>query len=100
MHSKEIRSKNMAAIKGKNTKPEMQVRKFLLGLATGTGYTKKSLNQVCKRDLHRNRHNRYMAGEGEFPRIDFKKLIDKALLFRNRNYSINFFGFRKTDNGF
>ena len=29
VHSKEIRSKNMAAIKGKNTKPEMLVRKFL-----------------------------------------------------------------------
>lgn len=29
MHSKEIRSKNMAAIKSKNTKPEMPVRKFL-----------------------------------------------------------------------
>jgi DNA mismatch endonuclease (patch repair protein) len=27
VHSKEIRSKNMAAIKGKNTKPEMLVRK-------------------------------------------------------------------------
>jgi DNA mismatch endonuclease (patch repair protein) len=29
VHSKEIRSKNMAAIKGKNTKPELLVRKFL-----------------------------------------------------------------------
>ena len=29
VHSKEVRSKNMAAIKGKNTKPEMLVRKFL-----------------------------------------------------------------------
>jgi hypothetical protein len=29
VHSKEIRSKNMAAIKGKNTKPEMLVRGFL-----------------------------------------------------------------------
>ena len=29
VHNKEIRSKNMAAIKGKNTKPEMLVRKFL-----------------------------------------------------------------------
>jgi len=29
VHSKEIRSKNMAAIKGKNTKPEMLMRKFL-----------------------------------------------------------------------
>lgn len=29
VHSKEIRSKNMAAIKRKNTKPEMLVRKFL-----------------------------------------------------------------------
>ena len=29
VHSKEIRSKNMAAIKSRNTKPEMLVRKFL-----------------------------------------------------------------------
>ena len=29
VHTKEIRSKNMAAIKAKNTKPEMLVRKFL-----------------------------------------------------------------------
>jgi DNA mismatch endonuclease (patch repair protein) len=28
-HTKEIRSKNMAAIKGKNTRPEILVRKFL-----------------------------------------------------------------------
>jgi DNA mismatch endonuclease (patch repair protein) len=29
VHNKETRSKNMAAIKGKDTKPEMQVRRFL-----------------------------------------------------------------------
>ena len=29
VHTKEIRSKNIAAIKGKNTKPEMLVGKFL-----------------------------------------------------------------------
>ena len=29
VHSKEIRSKNMAAIKSKNTKPEILVRRFL-----------------------------------------------------------------------
>ena len=29
VHSKEIRGKNMAAIKSRNTKPEMLVRKFL-----------------------------------------------------------------------
>jgi DNA mismatch endonuclease (patch repair protein) len=29
VHTKEQRSKNMAAIKGKNTKPEMLVRRFL-----------------------------------------------------------------------
>ncbi len=29
VHTREIRSKNMAAIKGKNTKPEMLVRRFL-----------------------------------------------------------------------
>ncbi len=30
VHTKEIRSKNMAAIKGKHTKSEMLVRRFLL----------------------------------------------------------------------
>jgi DNA mismatch endonuclease (patch repair protein) len=29
VHSKEIRSKNMAAIKGKDTKPEMLICRFL-----------------------------------------------------------------------
>jgi DNA mismatch endonuclease (patch repair protein) len=29
VHDKATRSKNMAAIKGKNTKPEMLVRKFV-----------------------------------------------------------------------
>jgi DNA mismatch endonuclease (patch repair protein) len=29
VHSKGIRSKNMAAIKGRNTKPEMPMRRFL-----------------------------------------------------------------------
>ena len=29
VHTREIRSKNMAAIKSKNTKPEMLVRRFL-----------------------------------------------------------------------
>jgi DNA mismatch endonuclease (patch repair protein) len=29
VHSKDIRSKNMAAIKGKNTKPEMLVSKAI-----------------------------------------------------------------------
>jgi DNA mismatch endonuclease (patch repair protein) len=37
VHSKEIRSKNMAAIKSKNTKPEMLVRRFLH--ANGFRYT-------------------------------------------------------------
>jgi DNA mismatch endonuclease (patch repair protein) len=31
VHTKEIRSFNMSRIKGKNTKPEMLVRKFLHG---------------------------------------------------------------------
>ncbi len=31
VHTKEIRSKNMAAIKGKNTKPELLMRRFLHG---------------------------------------------------------------------
>ena len=32
VHTREIRSKNMAAIKGKNTKPEMLVDGLLLAL--------------------------------------------------------------------
>jgi DNA mismatch endonuclease (patch repair protein) len=30
VHDKETRSKNMAAIKGKDTKPEMLIQKFLM----------------------------------------------------------------------
>jgi DNA mismatch endonuclease, patch repair protein len=40
VHTKEIRSKNMAAIKGKNTKPDMLVRKFVH--ANGKGHSLKT----------------------------------------------------------
>jgi DNA mismatch endonuclease (patch repair protein) len=33
VHSKEVRSYNMAAIKGKDTKPEMLVRRFYMPMA-------------------------------------------------------------------
>jgi hypothetical protein len=38
----------MAAIKGKNTKPEMLVRIFYMHMATGTGYTIKD----CPKSLY------------------------------------------------
>jgi len=49
VHSKEIRSKNMAAIKGKNTKPEMLVRKFLF--ANGHRYKLHDKNLPGKPDI-------------------------------------------------
>src|SRR6185437_17060657 len=49
VHSKEIRSKNMAAIKGKNTKPEMLVRKFLF--ANGYRYKLHDKNLPGKPDI-------------------------------------------------
>jgi DNA mismatch endonuclease (patch repair protein) len=49
VHSKEIRSKNMAAIKGKNTKPEMLVRKFLH--ANGYRYKLHDKNLPGKPDI-------------------------------------------------
>jgi DNA mismatch endonuclease Vsr len=50
VHTKETRSKNMAAIKGKNTKPEIPVRKiFYMHMATGTGYTIKNYLKILPR---------------------------------------------------
>jgi DNA mismatch endonuclease (patch repair protein) len=49
VHSKEIRSKNMAAIKGKNTRPEMLVRKFLH--ANGFRYKLHDKNLPGKPDI-------------------------------------------------
>jgi len=49
VHSKEIRSKNMAAIKAKNTKPEMLVRKFLH--ANGYRYKLHDKNLPGKPDI-------------------------------------------------
>jgi G:T-mismatch repair DNA endonuclease (very short patch repair protein) len=50
VHTKEIRSYNMSQIKGKNTKPEMLVRRFLHanGYRNGTGYTIKSCRSTRK----------------------------------------------------
>ena len=49
VHSQAIRSKNMAAIKGKNTKPEMLVRKFLH--ANGYRYKLHDKNLPGKPDI-------------------------------------------------
>lgn len=49
VHSKEIRSKNMDAIKSKNTMPEMVVRRFLL--ANGFRYKLHDKNLPSKPDI-------------------------------------------------
>ncbi len=49
VHSPEIRSFNMSRIKGKNTKPEMLVRKFLF--SKGFRYRLHSLNLPGKPDI-------------------------------------------------
>ncbi|MBN8783060.1 MAG: DNA mismatch endonuclease Vsr [Terrimonas ferruginea] len=49
VHSKEIRSYNMSRIKGKNTKPEMLVRKFLF--ANGLRYKLHDKQLPGKPDL-------------------------------------------------
>ena len=43
IHSKKVRSKNMAAIKSKNTKPELEVRKYLFSLGFRYRLHNKSL---------------------------------------------------------
>ncbi|MDM8159168.1 DNA mismatch endonuclease Vsr [Labilibaculum sp. K2S] len=48
-HSKEIRSYNMSRIKGKNTKPELVVRKFLF--ANGFRYRLHAKNLPGKPDI-------------------------------------------------
>jgi DNA mismatch endonuclease, patch repair protein len=49
VHSKEVRSYNMSRIKGKNTKPEMLVRKFLF--SKGFRYRLHSINLPGKPDI-------------------------------------------------
>lgn len=49
IHSKEVRSYNMSCIKGKNTKPEMLVRKFLFN--SGFRYRLHSKDLYGKPDL-------------------------------------------------
>ena len=63
----------------------------------GTGSPKEV---ESKANLPGNRHDRFITFEGKLPGIDFKKLVDKAFLFRNRNDNIRFFGIRKTDDAF
>ena len=52
VHSKEIRSYNMSMIKGKNTKPEMLVRKFLF--ANGYRYKHHDKSLPGKPDIALN----------------------------------------------
>jgi DNA mismatch endonuclease (patch repair protein) len=49
VHSKAVRSYNMSRIKGKNTKPEMKVRRFLF--SKGFRFRLHSLNLPGKPDL-------------------------------------------------
>jgi len=49
VHSPEVRSFNMSCIKGKNTKPEMYVRKLLF--SNGFRYRLHSLNLPGKPDI-------------------------------------------------
>ncbi len=55
VHTKEIRSKNMAAIKVKNTKPEMLVRRFLH--ANGFRYKLHDKSLLGKPDINKVNQN-------------------------------------------
>lgn len=64
VHSKEIRSYNMSRIKGKNTKPEMQVRKFLF--AHGLRYRLYDKTLAGKPDLVFPKYNTVLFIHGCF----------------------------------
>ena len=55
VHSKEVRSYNMSRIKGKNTKPEMVVRRFLH--ANGFGYKLHEINLSGNPDIEMPKNN-------------------------------------------
>ncbi|HAF88190.1 MAG TPA: very short patch repair endonuclease, partial [Deltaproteobacteria bacterium] len=55
VHDKKTRSKNMAAIKGKDTKPELAVRKYLHN--KGLRYTLHNKELPGKPDLTLKRYN-------------------------------------------
>jgi len=58
VHSKKIRSKNMAAIKGKNTKPEIKIAEAL-----------------CKRKIKFKTHVKELPGNPDFVLKDFGAVI-------------------------
>ena len=64
VHTKEIRSFNMSKIKGKNTKPEMLVRKYLF--ANGLRYRLHQKNLPGKPDLVFSRYKTVVFVHGCF----------------------------------
>lgn len=64
VHSKEIRSFNMSQIKGKNTKPEMLVRKFLF--SKGIRYRLHDRNLPGKPDLAFSKYKKVVFIHGCF----------------------------------
>jgi DNA mismatch endonuclease (patch repair protein) len=64
VHSKEVRSYNMSQIKGKDTKPEMAVRKFLF--ANGFRYTLHNTKLPGKPDIVLKKYNTVIFVNGCF----------------------------------
>lgn len=64
VHSKKVRSYNMSMIKGKNTKPEMMVRKFLF--SKGFRYRLHDKNLPGKPDLILPKHQTVIFVNGCF----------------------------------
>lgn len=64
VHSPEVRSYNMSRIKGKNTKPEMLVRKFLF--SKGFRFRLHSLNLPGKPDIVLSRYKMVIFVNGCF----------------------------------
>lgn len=64
VHSKEVRSYNMSQIKGKDTKPEMAVRKFLF--ANGFRYTLHNTKLPGKPDIVFKKYNTVIFVNGCF----------------------------------
>lgn len=79
VHSKEVRSFNMSQIKGKNTKPEMLVRKFLF--ANGIRY---------------RLHDKKLPGKPDMVFPKFKKVIFIHGCFWHRHENCQYFNIPKT----
>ena len=71
-------------------------KNFLKLLVEDFSFKRKKRNEI----LFGNRYNWLIAIYSKFPRIDFKKLVVKAVFFWNRNDNINFFGLCKSDDAF